>query len=55
MHQNALIISQLANEGTKDWKNLGSKLKSHEINHEHIINMTKWIKLEKEIENKTNH
>ncbi|KAL5128595.1 Zinc finger MYM-type protein 1 [Glycine soja] len=45
-------VSQLANEGTKDWKNLGSKLKSHETNHEHIINMTKWIELEKRLTTK---
>ena len=45
-------VSQLANEGTKDWKNLGSKLKSHETNREHIINMTKWIELEKRLTTK---
>ena len=45
-------VSQLANEGTKDWKNLGSKLKSHETNCEHIINMTKLIELEKRLTRK---
>ncbi|KAL5161099.1 Zinc finger MYM-type protein 1 [Glycine soja] len=45
-------VSQLANEGTKDWKNLGSKLKCHDTNHEHIINMTKWIELEKRLTTK---
>ncbi|KAL5127883.1 Zinc finger MYM-type protein 1 [Glycine soja] len=45
-------VSQLANEGTKDWKNLGSKLKSHETNRGHIINMTKWIELEKRLTTK---
>ncbi|KAL2957242.1 hypothetical protein AAZX31_18G134100 [Glycine max] len=45
-------VSQVANEGTKDWKNPGSKLKSHETNHEHIINMTKWIELEKRLTTK---
>ncbi|KAL2963307.1 hypothetical protein AAZX31_17G193800 [Glycine max] len=45
-------VSQLANEGTKDWKNLGSKLKSHETNREHIINMTKWIELENRLTTK---
>ncbi|KAL5191809.1 Zinc finger MYM-type protein 1 [Glycine soja] len=45
-------VSQLAIEGTKDWKNLGSKLKSHETNREHIINMTKWIELEKRLTTK---
>ncbi|RZC17397.1 hypothetical protein D0Y65_010267, partial [Glycine soja] len=44
--------SQLANEGTKDWKNLGCKLKSHETNREHIINMTKCIELEKRLTTK---
>ncbi|KAL5170112.1 Zinc finger MYM-type protein 1 [Glycine soja] len=45
-------VSQLANEGTKDWKNLGSKFKSHETNREHIINMTKLIELEKRLTRK---
>jgi len=40
-------ISQLVNEGTRDWKNLSSKLKRHETSHEHISNMAKWIVLEK--------
>ena len=38
--------SKLANEGTKDWRNIGVKLKNHEITNEHITNMNIWIKLE---------
>ncbi|KAL2962667.1 hypothetical protein AAZX31_17G157300 [Glycine max] len=43
------LMIEKANEGTKYWKNLGSKLNSHETNCEHIINMTKWIELEKRL------
>ena len=31
--------SLLVNEGTRDWKNLGYKLKSHETSHEHITSI----------------
>ena len=34
------------NEGTRDWKNLSYKLKSHETSHEHITSMCNWIDLE---------
>ncbi|KAL5575589.1 hypothetical protein UlMin_017288 [Ulmus minor] len=36
-------VTQLDNEGTKDWKNLGKKLKSHETSNEHIMNMSTWV------------
>ena len=39
-------ISQLVNEGSKDWKNLGRQIRSHETSHEHITNMSSWIDLE---------
>ena len=46
--------SKLANEGTKDWRNLGVKLKSHETTNEHITNMNTWIDLEiRLLKNKT--
>ena len=38
--------SKLANEGSKDGRNLSAKLKSHEITDEHITNMNAWIDLE---------
>lgn len=38
--------SKLANEGTKDWRNLSVKLKSHETTNEHITNMNTLIDLE---------
>ena len=41
--------SQLNNNGCRDWKNLGKKLKSYEISNEHIINMIRWIELEKRL------
>ncbi|KAG6716978.1 hypothetical protein I3842_04G075100, partial [Carya illinoinensis] len=41
-----LSISQLANEGTDEWKNLSDKLKIHETTNEHITNMTTWLDLE---------
>lgn len=46
--------SKLANEGSKDWRNLSVKLKSHEIMNEHITNMNAWIDLEMRLlKNKT--
>ncbi|KAL5191766.1 Zinc finger MYM-type protein 1 [Glycine soja] len=42
----ACIANQLVNEGTRDWKNIGSKLKSHKTSYEHVTNMYKWIELE---------
>ena len=41
-----LSTSQLVNEGTKDWKNLSYKLKTHETTNEHITNMNSWVDLE---------
>jgi len=38
--------SKLGNEGSRDWRNLSAKLKSHKICDEHIINMNAWIDLE---------
>ena len=38
--------NQLNDEGTRDWKNLSSKLKSHERTNEHITNMNAWVDLE---------
>ena len=41
-------------EGSKDWRNLSVKLKSHEITNEHITNMNAWIDLEMRlVKNKT--
>jgi len=48
----ACIANQLVNEGTRDWKNIGSKLKSHETSYEHVTNMDKWIKLETRLRKK---
>jgi len=45
-------INQLVNEGTRDWKNLSSKLKSHDTSHEDISNLAKWIELEKRFKRK---
>ncbi|KAG6664740.1 hypothetical protein CIPAW_02G115100 [Carya illinoinensis] len=39
-------LSQLANEGIDDWKNLSAKFKIHETINEHITNMTAWLDLE---------
>ena len=44
--------SQLVNEGSRDWKNLGKQLKSQEITNEHILNMTRWIDLETRLSKK---
>ena len=38
--------SKLVSEGSRDWRNISSKLKSHEISNEHIVNMSSWIDLE---------
>ncbi|KAG2716452.1 hypothetical protein I3760_03G126600 [Carya illinoinensis] len=45
-HFSTTYISQLANEGTDDWKNLSAKFKIHETTNEHITNMTAWLNLE---------
>ncbi|KAL5560396.1 hypothetical protein UlMin_036607 [Ulmus minor] len=39
-------INKLGNEGTKYWRNIGAKLKSHEISIEHLNNMNSWFDLE---------
>jgi hypothetical protein len=45
---------QLVNEGTNDWKNLSTKLKSHKTTNEYITNMNDWIDLEMRLlKNKT--
>ncbi|XP_058180175.1 uncharacterized protein LOC131298715 [Rhododendron vialii] len=41
--------TQLANEGFKDWKNIGVRLKGHENNCEHLTCMSKWIELERRL------
>jgi len=38
--------SQFGNEGTKDWRNLNTRLKGHETNKEHLFNMNAWFDLE---------
>nr|KYP44643.1 Zinc finger MYM-type protein 5 [Cajanus cajan] len=48
----AFIANQLVNEGTRDWKNIGSKLKSHETSYEHVTNIDKWIELEARLRKK---
>ena len=48
----ACIANQLVNEGTRDWKSIGSKLNSHETSYEHVTNMDKWIELEIILRNK---
>ena len=46
--------NQLANGGTKDWKNISSILKNHKTTNEHITNMNTWINLElRLLKNKT--
>ena len=48
--------NKLANEGSRDWRNLSTKLKAHETTNEHIINMSAWIDLEMRFhKNKTIH
>ena len=45
---------QLDGEGSRDWKNLSSKLKSHETTHEHITHMHQWSELKMRLsKNKT--
>ena len=46
--------SKLANECSKDWRNLSAKLKSHEIMNEHITSMNAWFDMEMRlVKNKT--
>ncbi|XP_062006039.1 uncharacterized protein LOC133723237 [Rosa rugosa] len=37
--------SQLASDGIKDWKHLGTTLNLHENNSEHLINLRTWAEL----------
>ncbi|KAL4597957.1 hypothetical protein ACB092_11G025900 [Castanea dentata] len=47
---------QLCNEGTRDWKNISSKIRKHETTREHITNMNTWLDLEMRLsKNKTIH
>ena len=46
LFNSASSISKLANVGSRDWRNLSAKLKSHEMSNEHVINMCSWINLE---------
>ena len=47
-------IGQLCNEGTRDWKNISSKIRKHETTREHITNMNTWLDLEMRLsKNKT--
>ncbi|KAI8529141.1 hypothetical protein RHMOL_Rhmol12G0203300 [Rhododendron molle] len=41
--------TQLANEGFKDWRNIGERLKGHESSNKHITCMSQWIELEKRL------
>ncbi|KAK4724549.1 hypothetical protein R3W88_027328 [Solanum pinnatisectum] len=43
--------NKLANEGSRDWKNLTTKLRTHETTNQHIINMSSWIDLEFRLRN----
>jgi len=43
--------NKLANEGSRDWKNLTTKLRTHETTSQHIINMSSWIDLEFRLRN----
>ena len=36
------FTSKIGNEGSRDQRNLSTKLKSHEISDEHIINMNDY-------------
>ena len=38
--------TKLANEGSRDYKNISHKLRNHEISNKHITNMSFWIDLE---------
>jgi len=38
--------TRLANEGSRDWRNISQKLRNHEISNDHIANMSLWIDLE---------
>lgn len=40
------VISQLTDEGFMDWKNIGTRLRSHETSREHLTCMSKWIDLQ---------
>lgn len=37
--------SQLANEGSRNWRHLGTRLREHETSAEHVMNMATWCEL----------
>lgn len=42
--------AQLADKGSKDWRHLSDKLKSHETSPEHLSNTFKWREATKRLE-----
>ena len=45
---------QLCYEGTRDWKNISSKIRKHETTREHITNLNTWLDFEMRLsKNKT--
>ena len=43
---------QLCNEGTRDWKNISSKIRNHETTREYITNMNTWLDLKMRLSKK---
>jgi hypothetical protein len=46
LFKNEGIRTQLAHDGVNDWKNIGEKIRMHEVSCDHINNMSRWIEME---------
>ncbi|XP_022870999.1 uncharacterized protein LOC111390225 [Olea europaea var. sylvestris] len=46
LFKNDEVQTQLAHDGANDWKNIGAKLRTHEVSYDHITNLSRWIEME---------
>ncbi|XP_022880585.1 zinc finger MYM-type protein 1-like [Olea europaea var. sylvestris] len=46
LFRNDGVQTQLAHDGANDWKNIGEKLRTHEVSYDHITNLSRWIEME---------
>ncbi|XP_050876445.1 uncharacterized protein LOC127080158 [Lathyrus oleraceus] len=45
--KNGIVRGQLTNEGYSDWVHVGERIKEHELDMEHVKNMTTWYEYRK--------
>ncbi|XP_022852714.1 uncharacterized protein LOC111374290 [Olea europaea var. sylvestris] len=46
LFKNDGVQTQLAHDGANNWKNIGEKLRKHEVSYDHITNLSRWIEME---------